>query len=161
MYSLLDTLSLLRLRPRTGIRFRPPRGGPSVDAALSRYLSGRLGVPTVEFAEPPQLVPAGWEAYIYRFRLRMAPGLPAAFERPMVLRLYAGPPGRPRARREFAAQAHAFRHNYPVPEPLLLEEDSAPLGGPFVVMEQVHGETLLDWLRGNWLRILEVPRLLA
>jgi aminoglycoside phosphotransferase (APT) family kinase protein len=161
MYSLFDTLSLFRHRLRTGIPGRPPPGGPSVDATLSRYLGDRLGLPAVDFAEPPALEPVGWEAYIYRFRPRTAPGLPSAFDRPLVLRLYAGPKGRPRARREFAAQAHAFRHGYPVPEPLLLEEDCSLLGGPFVVMEQVHGETLLDRLRGNWTRILEVPRRLA
>jgi aminoglycoside phosphotransferase (APT) family kinase protein len=112
------------------------------------------------FAEPPALLPAGWEAYVYRFRLR-GPALPAGFDRPLVLRLYAGPAGRPRARREFVAHSHARRHGYPVPEPLLLEEDGGPLGGPFLIMENVPGETLLDRLRGNCLRAPEVPARLA
>jgi aminoglycoside phosphotransferase (APT) family kinase protein len=56
---------------------------------------------------------------------------------------------------------HAHRAGYPVPEPVLLEPDSSHLGGPFVIMEDVPGDTLLDRLRGNSLRILEVPACLA
>jgi aminoglycoside phosphotransferase (APT) family kinase protein len=160
MNHLPDAHSLLRFLPRPLPPLRPPQGGPCVDTRLAAYLAARLGR-AVEFAEPPALVPDGWEAYIYRFRLRPAGGLPGRFNRPLVLRLYAGPQGLPRARREFAAQGHAFRNGYPVPEPLLLEADSGHLGGPFLVMEQVPGETLLDRLRGNWTRILEVPTRLA
>jgi aminoglycoside phosphotransferase (APT) family kinase protein len=160
MNHLLDAHSLLRFLPRPLPPLRPPQGGPCVDTRLSAYLAARLGR-SVEFAEPPALVPGGWEAYIYRFRLRPAGGLPGRFARPLVLRLYAGSQGLPRARREFAAQGHAFRNGYPAPEPLLLEADSGFLGGPFLVMENVPGETLLDRLRGNWARILEVPGRLA
>ncbi|HEX5269007.1 MAG TPA: phosphotransferase [Gemmataceae bacterium] len=161
MYFLLGVHSLLRFLPHP----LPPRlrltGGPCVDTRLSAYLAARLGRATVEFAEPPALVPDGWEAYIYRFRPRPVAGLPRRFDRPLVLRLYAGPHGLARARREFSAQCHVFRHGYPVPEPLLLEEDSDLLGGPFLVMEQVPGPTLLDRLRTNWTRILAVPAQLA
>jgi aminoglycoside phosphotransferase (APT) family kinase protein len=131
---------------------------PSVDTALSVYLADRLGLPELGFAERPTLIPSGWEAHIFRFRIRH---VSPPFDRPLVLRLYAGPQGLPRACREFAAQLHAHRRGYLVPRPLLLEGDSGPLGGPFVIMEHVPGETLLDRLRGNCLRILEVPARLA
>jgi aminoglycoside phosphotransferase (APT) family kinase protein len=157
MNHLLDTLSLPRLLPPS----RPEPGEPCVDTRLSAYLAARLGKATVEFAEPPTLVPDGWEAYIFRFRLRSAGELPERFDRRLILRLYAGPNGLPRARREFAAQGHAFRNGYPAPEPLLLEEESDLLGGPFLVMEQIPGETLLDRLRSDWTRVLEVPARLA
>jgi aminoglycoside phosphotransferase (APT) family kinase protein len=161
MYQLFDPDRSLWLRSRSAGRVHAPPAGPSINNALSGYFAVRLGPRAAGFAEPPALVPAGWEAYIYRFRLRASAGLPAPLGRPLVLRLYAGPQGLPRARREFAAQTHARRHGYPVPEPLLLEEDSGPLGGPFVVMEHVPGGTLLDRLRGSCTRILEVPARLA
>jgi aminoglycoside phosphotransferase (APT) family kinase protein len=157
MYQFLDHRSLLGLRP-------PAAAPPSVrcvDSTLSTHLAARLGLRTADFAERPALVPTGWEAYVYRFRLRTCASLPARFDRPLVLRLYAGPKGLPRARREFAAQLHAYRHGYPVPEPLLLEEESRHLGGPFIVMAHVPGQTLLERLRANWTRILAVPARLA
>jgi aminoglycoside phosphotransferase (APT) family kinase protein len=155
MYQLFRSETLPQPRPRPA----SATPAPDVDTALSAYLAARLGLRAAGFAEPPALIPCGWEAYIYRFRCYGR--VPRSFDRPLVLRLYAGPRGLPRARREFAAQTHAHRLGYPVPEPLLLEKDSGHLGGPFIVMEHVPGETLLDLLRGNWLRILEVPTRLA
>jgi aminoglycoside phosphotransferase (APT) family kinase protein len=145
-------------RPRiSGVR----SSVPSVDIALSTYLARRIRLPDLGLAAPPILIPAGWEAYLYRFRLCTGARLPVAFDRPLILRLYAGPRGRPRACHEFAAMTHAYRAGYPVPEPVLLEPDSGHLGGPFLIMEDVPGETLLDRLRGNSLRVLEVPACLA
>ncbi len=157
MYQLFHSQTL----PPPPRQLPPPTPAPSVDGVLAAYLAASLGLREVGFAESPALVPCGWEAYIFRFRLRRCEQILPSFLRPLVLRLYAGPGGRPRACREFAAQTHAHRLGYPVPEPLLLEADSGPLGGPFVVMEHVPGETLLDRLRGNWRRILEVPARLA
>ncbi len=161
MYHLLDAHSLRRFLPRRQPAPRPPAGGPCVDRPLSAYLAARFGTAAVAFAEPPALIPDGWEAYIYSFRTRLAAGLPRRFDRPLVLRLYAGPHGLPRACREYAALCHARRRSYPVPEPLLLERDSGVLGGPFLVMERVAGETLLDRLRGNWTSVLDVSARLA
>jgi aminoglycoside phosphotransferase (APT) family kinase protein len=154
MYQFFDSRTLQRLRPRPG-----PPPAPSVDKALSAYLAVRLGRGEVGFTDPPTLIPRGWEAYIYHFRC--SGRVPPSFDRPLVLRLYAGPRGLPRARREFAAQRNAHHLGYPVPEPLLLEQQSRPLGGPFIIMEHVPGETLLDRVRGNCLRVLEVPARLA
>jgi aminoglycoside phosphotransferase (APT) family kinase protein len=120
-----------------------------------------LHLRSIRFVQPPALEPDGWEAYVYRFRLLRCAGLPAAFDRPLVLRQYAGPGGLPRSRREFAAQSHAYRHGYPTPQPILFEENCRPLGGPFLIMEAVPGDTLLARLRGNWTRILSVAAHLA
>jgi aminoglycoside phosphotransferase (APT) family kinase protein len=157
MHQLFHSRTLPRFRPQPA----PRAPAPSVDTALSAYFAKTPGLRDTSFAEPPALIPCGWEAYIFRFRLRRCGGLPSLCHRPLVLRLYAGPGGLPRARREFAAQTYAYRLGYPVPEPLLLEQDSGPLGGPFVIMEYVPGEALLDRLRGNYLRVLEVPARLA
>jgi hypothetical protein len=157
MYQLLDHRPSLGLPDRAS---RPPAVTP-VDSDLLAYLATRLGLRSARFAEPPDLVPDGWEAYVYRFRLSVSGALPPDLAGPLVLRLYAGPRGLPRARREFAAQTYACRHGYPAPKPLLLEADSRYLGGPFLVMEGVPGETLLNWLRGNWTRVLSAAARLA
>jgi aminoglycoside phosphotransferase (APT) family kinase protein len=153
MYQLFHSLA-----PQRPGRLAGQAAVPSVDTALSAYLARRFRLPELSLAAPPVLMPAGWEAYLYRFRLSL---LPAALFRPLVLRLYAGPRGRARACHEFAALTHVHRAGYPVPGPLLLEPDSSYLGGPFIVMEHVPGDTLLARLRGNFLRILNVPAQLA
>jgi aminoglycoside phosphotransferase (APT) family kinase protein len=128
---------------------------------LVDYLEPRLGVDSLRFAEPPAEVPHGWETYVYRFRLQAAGRLPASLARPLILRIYASPQGVPRARREFAVQRHLHLRGYGVPEPLLLEEDCTRFGGPFMLMECIPGETLLDGLRHDWTSVLKVARRLA
>ncbi len=159
MYQLSEASSPFRQRGR--LPTQPSPEGRSVESALAAYLARRLGLFAAEFAADPVPVTTGWEAHVFRFRLTASADLPARYNRPLVLRLYCGCQGLPRAGREFAAQTHAYGHGYPVPEPLLLEEDSAVLGGPFVIMEETPGDTLLDHLRSEWTSIFEVPVRLA
>jgi aminoglycoside phosphotransferase (APT) family kinase protein len=127
---------------------------------LRHYLELRLGAGSLGFREEPEEVPHGWETYIYRFRLR-GEGLPRPYGRRLVLRIYASPQGVPRARYEFACQQALCRAGYPVAEPLLVEEDCGLFGGPFLIMECLPGETLLDHLRRHNTHILGVARQLA
>jgi aminoglycoside phosphotransferase (APT) family kinase protein len=153
----------LSLAARLGIS--PPAADPTSAAAVARalleYLTPRLGVGDLAFAEGPEENPHGWETYIYSFRLRASRPLPGPFDRRLVLRVYASPRGAPRARHEFACQRALFLRGQPVPEPLLVEEDSSLFGGPFLLMEWLPGETLLDYLRGHNLHILWVAGQLA
>lgn len=119
---------------------------PAVADDLLAYLRSRFGLRHATFAEHPQKIPNGWETYIYRFRLRESERLPAVLRAPLVLRLYAGPQGLPRLTHEFAAQRYVYRLNYPSAQPLLMEDDSRYLGGPFMLMEHVKGRTLVDLL---------------
>jgi aminoglycoside phosphotransferase (APT) family kinase protein len=50
----------------------------------------------------------------------------------------------PRARHEFAVQRNLHHQNYPVPEPFLLEESCEHFGGPFLIMEELEGQTFYD-----------------
>lgn len=141
---------------------RPRLEDPAaVAAALCSYLEPLAGAGPLCFAEGPTEVPDGWETYIYRFRLQSASPLPPRLARPLVLRAYASPQGVPRACHEFNVQRHVHRLGYPAPEPLLVEEDSAPLGGPFLLLDVVPGETLLDRLRRRFRDFLKLPALLA
>jgi aminoglycoside phosphotransferase (APT) family kinase protein len=138
-----------------------PASAPAVARALLDYLRARMGAGRVSIAEAPAEIPHGWETYVYRFRLCDAGTLPPAFTQPLILRIYSSPQGVPRARREFAVQRHLHQRGAAVPEPLLIEEDCGLFGGPFMLMERVPGQTLLDGLRHDWTRVLAVARQLA
>ena len=50
------------------------------------------------------------------------------------------------AKREYDIQRHMTERGFPVARPLLIEESSKLLGGPFLVMEKVAGPTLYERL---------------
>ncbi len=118
----------------------------SVAQNLLDYLQDHLGIPEVRFAEEPVQITLGWETYIYRFRLRPTAGLPPEYTDRLILRAYSSVHGLSRARHEFAAQEAMVRLGYPAPRPLLLEERCEPFGGPFLVMEWLPGQTLVELL---------------
>ncbi len=153
-----------RVVPPAEPRGLPACADPSVPADVGRALLGyfreRLGGQDLALAEGPEENLDGWETHLYRFRLRGG-SLPAALDRPLVLRIYHGPQGVPRARREFSVLAHMHRAGHAVAEPLHLEEDCGTLGGPFLVMECVPGETLLDHLRRHNTHVFFLAHVLA
>jgi aminoglycoside phosphotransferase (APT) family kinase protein len=57
--------------------------------------------------------------------------------------------------------SHLQTLGFPVPQPLLLEEDRRLLGGPVLLLRWVSGQTLLDFLRQRFIRIVSVPGILA
>jgi aminoglycoside phosphotransferase (APT) family kinase protein len=121
----------------------------AVGAVLLDYLGQRLGC-QVSFAEPPAAVDDGWETFIYKFQLE-GPGLPPRWDQPLLLRLHANGEALLRAQHEFAVHRFLAELTYPVPAALLLEESCSPFGGPFLIMEQVAGPTLLRaMLRRPW-----------
>jgi aminoglycoside phosphotransferase (APT) family kinase protein len=132
-----------------------------VGAILATYLQGRLGAGKLLYAEGPTEVPQGWEAYTYRFRLEADKRLPPPFAKPLCLRAYESPQALSRARQGFAALAHMRTLSYPVPEPLLLEEDCRCFGSPFIIMPWLSGVTLLDKLKQHFTHILRVSDQLA
>jgi aminoglycoside phosphotransferase (APT) family kinase protein len=134
---------------------------PPVADRLVEYLQTRLGVPSLRYAEEPVAITHGWETYIYRFRLEPTLGLPSRFAGRLILRAYSCGHGLTRARHEFAAQEHVLRLGYPAPQPLLLEEDGAWFGGPFLVMDYLPGQTLLDVLLARPWRIYGGPAQMA
>jgi aminoglycoside phosphotransferase (APT) family kinase protein len=116
---------------------------PDVAAALLSYLNSRFAA-DVQYKQEPTPVPDGWETYIYQFELEPNDELPTEFRGPLTLRMYAGCEGIPRGRKEFAVQRRLEQAGYPVPAPVCWEEDCTVLGGPFQIMEQVPGPTMLE-----------------
>jgi aminoglycoside phosphotransferase (APT) family kinase protein len=138
-----------------------PRVTPGVDAPLLAYLQQSLRLRGLSFAEPPTLLPEGRETNIYRFRLRGNGPLPPAFTPPLILRAYSSRFGLPRVCHEFAVQQFLAAAGYPVPRPLLLERSAAVLGGPFLVMDLVPGQTMLAALLARFTDIWWAPAHMA
>jgi aminoglycoside phosphotransferase (APT) family kinase protein len=116
------------------------------------YLGRRLGVKGLTYSVFPVMLPNGWETYTYAFRLRCPEPLPPTLTRPLILRVFASDQGLPGARREFAIETFLAHSHYPVPRPLLLEEDSAYFGGPFLLRARAPGQPLLTaLLQQPWL----------
>jgi aminoglycoside phosphotransferase (APT) family kinase protein len=154
---------LRRKRPAPALCFPRTVAGRSpteIAVDLLHYLSDRFAAPGLHFAQEPTPVTDGWETFIYHFRLRGAEALPEELRGPLTLRLFAGSQGVPRGRHQYEVQQFLRRHGYPVPAPLLWEERCDTLGGPFMLMEQVPGPTVLRWLLDRpWMVIVEAERM--
>lgn len=129
-----------------GVPLANPASAAAVAVGLLTYFRRRFRAGSLRYLLRPTPIPEGWETYTYRFQFLNPAALPPALARPLILRVFAGPPGVPRARHEFAAQRCLGPTGYPVASPLLLEEGCDVFGGPFQIMEQVPGETLLRGL---------------
>jgi aminoglycoside phosphotransferase (APT) family kinase protein len=129
--------------------------------ALLRYLSDCFGIHDLQYHSPPIASGDGWENYIYHFQLEPTDSLPSEFCRPVTLRLFPGPARAVQARYEVAVQRSLHRCEFPVPAPLWWEQGSEVLGGPFLIMQQVAGLTMLQALfRRPW-RVVQLCRQMA
>lgn len=116
-----------------------------VARGLAGYLSKTLGLPTVEFAEPPVPLGGGFDTEIYAFRLRHGP---AGLDGPLVLRVLRPHHEPVRVRREQATQNALAARGYPAPGVVLASLDPAPLGAAFAIMERAPGVPLLSRVVG-------------
>jgi aminoglycoside phosphotransferase (APT) family kinase protein len=124
---------------------------PSIVAdSLLHYLQDRLGTSGLRYQLKPELIPDGWEVYNYRLQLE-GRSVPAQYRRPLILHLYHSEQGLPLLHHEYEAQQHMRKLTFPVARPVLAEEDPSVLGGPFMLMERLPGETLMEsMLRKPW-----------
>jgi aminoglycoside phosphotransferase (APT) family kinase protein len=131
--------------PRLPPRAADPNREAQVAKALLTYLKKRFNSDDLRYLNSPVPNTNGWETHTYRFRLAAFwPNAIPGEDRPLVLRIHCSPQGLPRARHEFAVQRHLHNLDYPVPEPFLLEESCALFGGPFLIMEEMAGQTLYE-----------------
>jgi aminoglycoside phosphotransferase (APT) family kinase protein len=161
--SVADGSRVAALSAKLGSQLRPadPASAADVATVLVRRLEPELNVGPLRITEGPSEEPHGWEAHVYRFQLESQVPLPALYDRALGLRAYDTPCALARARHEFGVMRAVHAFGYPVPPPLLLDEDCRLLGGPFLVVPWVGGITLLEWLRrGSW-RILSAAGKLA
>src|SRR5262249_41182281 len=77
------------------------------------------------------------------------------------LRAYSSSRAVARARHDFVVQRHMHDLGYSVPAPLLIEDSCDVLGGPFLLMAWIPGDTLLERLRQRFRDFLRVAEMLA
>jgi aminoglycoside phosphotransferase (APT) family kinase protein len=130
---------------RTAPRF-DPASSASAAAGLLAFRAKHPGWDDVRLAATANSLPGGWETYTYQVELRGRPARFPELNGPLVLRIYACAQGTPRAEHEFAVQRWLQAQGYPVPRPLHLETRCDFFGGPFLLMEQIPGETLFQRL---------------
>jgi len=82
---------------------------------------------------------AGWESDMYTFYLAQEPGEPG---QSLVLRLYQGAYGGPKAQAEFTGMQRLYQAGYPVPQVYFVENEHSPFGKAFMVMERIEGVML-------------------
>jgi aminoglycoside phosphotransferase (APT) family kinase protein len=117
------------------------RGHETIDASLLAYLRDALDAPGLAFASPPERFTAGVENRVYGLQLSgAAPDLSGS----LVLRLYGLGSEGARARLEATVQASVSQQGFPAPRPLHVCEDTAVLGAPFMIMERLPGQILLE-----------------
>jgi aminoglycoside phosphotransferase (APT) family kinase protein len=128
---------------------------------LLAYMQSRKGLTGLEYLVAPEAIPDGWETYIYRLQFVDQKESSTPYHGPLVLRVYHGPEGLPRLRREFQLQRRLADLHYPVARPLMAEEDPGFLGGPFLLMEWVEGEMLLNRILYDYTALLWGPQQMA
>jgi aminoglycoside phosphotransferase (APT) family kinase protein len=109
--------------------------------ALRDGLRRALGLPGVDFAEPPRDLTGGFDTRIVAFRLA---GAPPELSAPLVLRLFGPRHDAARIRRERAVHAAVVELGYPAPRILASSDSADPLGVPFLLMPRIPGRTLPD-----------------
>ncbi len=99
----------------------------------------RDGLSAAAYAEAPRRLTGGFDAAIFAFRLS---GVPAPFDGPLVLRLLRPQAVPERVAREAAIQNALAACGFPAPRVFVVENDTARLGGTYLVMELMPGRTL-------------------
>jgi aminoglycoside phosphotransferase (APT) family kinase protein len=140
-------------------RLANPTLASDVARVLADYLLERLEG-SIAYKRLPVEFTEGWETHTYAFQLDGG-SLPAAYELPLVLRIYPYRESIPRARHEFAVLEHLFGRGFPVTAPLFLEENCRYFGGPFLIRAEAPGQTLFKAMLQRPRRLWTGPRQMA
>lgn len=106
---------------------------------LLAYLAKRWTLDDLDYLEQPQPISGGFDTAIFGFALKGAPS--DACGR-LILRLGGERSHPPRFVLEAVTQNALAEMGYPAPRVLVLETDTGPLGGPFLVMQRLPGRPL-------------------
>jgi aminoglycoside phosphotransferase (APT) family kinase protein len=106
---------------------------------LLAYLATRWRLADLDYAEAVQSISGGFDTAIFGFALK---GAPADASGRLILRLGHERSQPPRFALEAVTQNVLAEMGYLVPRVLVLETDTGPLGGPFLVMQRLAGKPL-------------------
>ncbi|NHJ14739.1 MAG: hypothetical protein EAX95_13750 [Candidatus Thorarchaeota archaeon] len=118
--------------------------GLELETYLKKTLPKHIDLQVLNFRE----ITDGWETDIYSFDLGKRDGAKRDTEK-LILRMYAGPWAKHKAIKEFNLLKRLRNIGYPVPIAHLIEENLAPLGRPFIIMERIDGSKLWDLMEGE------------
>jgi aminoglycoside phosphotransferase (APT) family kinase protein len=127
-----------------------------IAARLLGYLAERWDLNNPDYSEQLQPLSGGFDTAIFGFALQGAP--PAAYGH-LVLRLGREGSYPPRFALEAMTQNALADMGYPAPRVLVVETDTAPLGGPFLVMRRLYGKPLGQGLAALAVGVSIVDRL--
>jgi aminoglycoside phosphotransferase (APT) family kinase protein len=107
-----------------------------IETRFFKYLKQEEG--DFEVIESLSQIKGGNEAYLYRFQVKGIKGM----EKTQVLRLFPSFYGHEKASWEAMIQNLLYERGVPVPRAFLASQDMDVLGGSFLVMEFIEGETI-------------------
>jgi aminoglycoside phosphotransferase (APT) family kinase protein len=107
-----------------------------IETLFFEYLKKEVG--DFDVIESLSQIRGGNEAYLYRFHVKGISGM----DKPQVLRLFPSFYGKEKANWEAMIQNLLYERGVPVPRAFLSSQDMDILGGSFLVMDFVEGETI-------------------
>lgn len=111
-----------------------------VNKNLLSYLCSELDNQQVSYVSSPTPVTGGFDTSIFRFQLK---GAPNELSRPLILRLFKKS-SQNRAIFESAVQSAVADAGYPAPRVFFTCTDESVLGGSFMIMELMPGQTMIN-----------------
>jgi aminoglycoside phosphotransferase (APT) family kinase protein len=111
-----------------------------VNKNLLSYLCSELDNQELAYALLPMPVKGGFDTRIFRFQLK---GASSKIGRPLILRLF-GNSSQNRAVFESAVQNAIASSGYPAPRVFFTCTDESVLGGSFMIMELMPGQTMIN-----------------
>ena len=122
-----------------------PLDDSEVAGRLLDHLVRTCGCPDAVYLAAPSRIQGGFDTTIFGFTLDH---VPAALAGPLILRLSGADADPQRVKLETTVQNALADMGYPAPRVAVTESDPAILGGPFMVMQRVPGQTLAHGIEG-------------
>src|SRR5271169_6350567 len=116
-----------------------------ISERLLSYLERAFGCPNAVYLAEPVRIDGGFDAAVFGFALDR---VPSPLMGPLILRLGHANADPGRVKLETVVQNTLTEMGFPAPRVMLTESDPGVLGGPFMVMTRLSGQTLAQGIEG-------------